>query len=170
MSKKLNESAMRSELAGSAFFQASPANSPQGAGKPRKQSRAADGTTASHPDAEVDRNAAITQSRAHAIMPSQPPESAPEGEHPSSLPERHKEASVEAIRRAVKQLGKEETTYRLTSSEKKQLTDLVYSYASSGLRTSQNEITRIAVNFLLDDYKRDPENSMLVRVMDRLNE
>ena len=80
------------------------------------------------------------------------------------------EAVVETIRKAVRQLGKEDATYRFTAEEKKALADIVYSYGSGGIRTSQNEITRIAINWLLEDYREAGRASVLARVLDRLNE
>lgn len=77
---------------------------------------------------------------------------------------------IEIIRKAVKHLGKEAATYRFTLEEKKALADVVYSYKGSGVRTSENELTRIAINFLVEDYRNNGENSILARVIERLNE
>jgi len=77
---------------------------------------------------------------------------------------------TETIRKAVKHLGKEAATYRFTQEEKKALGDIVYTYKGQGVRTSKNEITRIAINFLVEDYKQNGENSILSRVIERLNE
>ena len=43
-------------------------------------------------------------------------------------------------------------------------------YKGQGIRTSENEITRIAINYLVENYKQDGENSILARVIERLNE
>lgn len=72
--------------------------------------------------------------------------------------------------KAVRQLGKEDATYRFTLEEKKGLTDVVYTYASAGIKTSQNEIARIGINWLLADYRENGRQSVLVRVLDRLND
>ena len=77
---------------------------------------------------------------------------------------------TEIIRKAVKHLGKEAATYRFTQEEKKALADIVYTYKGQGIRTSENEITRIAINYLVENYKQDGENSILARVIERLNE
>ena len=77
---------------------------------------------------------------------------------------------TESIRKAVKHLGKEAATYRFTQEEKKALADIVYTYKGQGIRTSENEITRIAINYLVENYKQDGENSILARVIKRLNE
>jgi hypothetical protein len=75
---------------------------------------------------------------------------------------------VETIRSAVKQLGEKAATYRFTAGEKKALADIVYTYKSAGLKTSENEITRIAVNYLIEDYRRNGQMSLLATVLERL--
>jgi hypothetical protein len=77
---------------------------------------------------------------------------------------------LEAIRRAVKRLGKEAATYRFTVEEKKALSDIVYTYKDRGIRTSENEITRIAINCLVDDYRANGNNSTLAQVLELLND
>lgn len=76
---------------------------------------------------------------------------------------------MEELRKAVKQLGKEAATYRFTNQEKSALADIVYTYGRQGLRTSENEITRIAVNWLLMDYRENGGNSILSRLLDSLH-
>ena len=73
------------------------------------------------------------------------------------------------MRAAVKLIGKEAATYRFTAEEKKALADLVYTYKRQGIRTSENEITRISVNFILADYEANGENSLLHKVLSALN-
>ena len=76
---------------------------------------------------------------------------------------------IESVRKAVKQLGKEAATYRFTQEEKRALSDIVYTYKSTGIRTSENEITRTAINFLVEEYKQNGANSILALVIARLN-
>lgn len=76
---------------------------------------------------------------------------------------------LEEIRRVVKQLGKEAATHRFTVEEKRALADLVYTYHRQGYRTSENEITRIAVNWLLLDFKGRGEQSVLSRMLELLH-
>lgn len=78
---------------------------------------------------------------------------------------------IETIRRAVKELGKEAATYRFTQKEKKALANIVYSFKSKdkAIKTSENEITRIAINFLVEDYRKNGKGSILARVLERLN-
>lgn len=73
------------------------------------------------------------------------------------------------IRKAVKQLGKEVSTHRFTAEEKVALADIVYTHARLGVRTSENEITRIGVNWLLLDYRQNGANSVLARLLERLH-
>src|SRR5947209_5482554 len=76
---------------------------------------------------------------------------------------------IEIVRKAVKQIGKEAATQRLTLEEKQALADIEYRYKRQGLRTSGNEITRIAINYVIDDYRKNGENSLLAKVLKRLN-
>lgn len=72
---------------------------------------------------------------------------------------------VEAIRRVVKRPGKEVVYVRLTLEEKGQLADVVYTYKRQGVRTSDNELGRIAINGLLADYQENGEGSLLAKVL-----
>jgi len=78
--------------------------------------------------------------------------------------------ALEGIRRAVRTLGKEAATYRFTQDEKRALSSIVYAYKDQAIRTSENEITRIALNYLIDDYRRNSANSILARVLVLLNQ
>jgi len=77
---------------------------------------------------------------------------------------------IETIRKAVKELGKEAATHRFTLDEKKAVLDIIYSYKGSGIRTSENEVARIAINYVLEDYKQNGRNSILDQVLRALNE
>lgn len=81
----------------------------------------------------------------------------------------YSETKVETIRKAVKQQGKEAATHRFTLEEKRMLRDVVYTYLAQGVRTSENEIARIAIHFLIADYHENNETSVLARVLERLN-
>ncbi len=74
-------------------------------------------------------------------------------------------AEIEAIRKTVKALGREVSFVRLTPEEKGQLADVVYTYKRQGQKTSENEINRIAINYLLADYRANGEQSMLAQVL-----
>ncbi len=76
---------------------------------------------------------------------------------------------LEAIRKAVKQIGKEPATQRLTLEEKNALRAIEFTYGQQGIMTSGNEIIRIGMNFILKDYQKNGENSILAKVLLRLN-
>jgi hypothetical protein len=78
--------------------------------------------------------------------------------------------AVELVRKAVKEFGKEAATHRFTQAEKKEIGDLIYTYRNQGVKTSENEITRIAVNYIIEDYKENGENSVLNKILEALNE
>jgi hypothetical protein len=86
----------------------------------------------------------------------------------STLANKHGEV-IEIIRKSVKQIGKEVTFVRLTSDEKTQLSEIVYTYKRLGIKTSENEIARIGLNHLIEDYKFNGEASVLARVIAALN-
>ena len=77
----------------------------------------------------------------------------------------HNAAEIEAIRKTVKELGREVSFVRLTPEEKGQLVDVVYTYTRQGQKTSENEINRIAINYLLADYHANGERSVLAKVL-----
>jgi hypothetical protein len=79
------------------------------------------------------------------------------------------ESIIELIRKAVKDVGKESATYRFTPEEKKALLELAFTYKVQGCKTSENEITRIAINFILEDHKQNGRNSILEKVLQALN-
>jgi len=78
---------------------------------------------------------------------------------------------IEIIRKIVKTPAKEEVLYvRVTKKEKDQLGDIEYTYHNQqGIDTSANELGRIAVNFLIADYKANGEQSILAKVLAALN-
>ena len=88
----------------------------------------------------------------------------------ATMPPDNQDDVVEYIRQAVRQTGKEAGTYRITREEKKALLELCYSFRLAGIRTSENEITRIALNYLIHDHKSNQENNMLDRVMEAIHQ
>ena len=89
--------------------------------------------------------------------------------HDTVIP-RHHETIIQLIRSAVKQFGKEAATHRFTMDEKRAIADVVYAYRKEGIKTSENEISRIGVNFLIEDYKTNGEKSILDKALKALNE
>jgi len=80
---------------------------------------------------------------------------------------------VETVRKTVKQVGKDTLYVRLTADEKHQVASVVYAlnemYRGESRKTSENEIGRIGVNFLLEDYKANGKQSILARVLAALH-
>ena len=72
---------------------------------------------------------------------------------------------IASLQQALKAVGKEIYYIRVTPSEKQRVDDLVHGFKSHGIRTSVNEIGRIALNSLLADYDEKGEQSILCRVL-----
>lgn len=89
--------------------------------------------------------------------------------HDTMVPRYH-DTMVQKIRAAVKQFGKEAATHRFTPAEKKAVADLIYTYKLQGIRTSENEVARIAIHALIEDYQKNGEESTLDKVLKALNE
>jgi hypothetical protein len=68
---------------------------------------------------------------------------------PASVLASNQDSMIETIRKTVKSLGKEVAFTRVTPEEKGRLTDIVYTYKRQSIKTSENEINRIAINFLI---------------------
>jgi hypothetical protein len=89
--------------------------------------------------------------------------------HHETMTPRYRDTTTETVRAAVKIFGKEAATHRFTLEEKKAIRDIVYAYEGRGIRTGENEISRIGVNFLIEDYQQNGENSILHKVLVALN-
>jgi hypothetical protein len=72
---------------------------------------------------------------------------------------------VSAIAETILQVGKEAATYRLTLNEKRKLAEIIYTLKMKNLRVTENEIIRIALNFILCDYSMNKTNSILKRAI-----
>ena len=83
----------------------------------------------------------------------------------ASMLARYHDSSIEAIRKTVKQFGKESVFVRVTPEEKRRIADIAYSYKRQGIRTTENEISRIGISFLLEDHEQNGERSILARVI-----
>ncbi len=96
--------------------------------------------------------------------------------HSSNLASKHASTlalsteMIEFIRKIVKNPGKEDVLYvRLTKEEKDKLADVSYTYKRQGMKTSDNEVVRIAINALLEDYKTHGETSLLATILASLH-
>jgi hypothetical protein len=49
------------------------------------------------------------------------------------------------------------------------LADIEYTYRRQGIRTSENEVTRIAINYFIEDYRAHGDSSLLPKILKRLN-
>ena len=166
MKKKLNVDKIQSELHGaSAFFPNYKGNdSPSeeapevkmvvAEGKPTKENKPkrkpktdSDTMTPRHHDTTVSRN------------------------HDTIIPEAQTTDTdiFEVTRKAVRQIGKEAATHRFTLEEKNLLADIEYTYKRQGIRTSENEITRIAINYIIAEYRQNGEESILAKILKKLN-
>jgi hypothetical protein len=79
------------------------------------------------------------------------------------------EIDLKLIHKTLKLIGKEVLYVRLTPEEKSQVNDIEYTYQRQGIKTSGNEIGRIALNFLLADYKANGEQSILAKMLTELH-
>lgn len=150
MKKNMNTTAIANELkGGSAFFRSNKPTVPlsptpvESDVSPQEQDRA---TTQQEVDTVIPRYRDTTVSRSGVV------------------------SIEEKTRRAVKQLGKEAATYRFTTDEKRALSDIVYAYKQRGIRTTENEITRISINYLLEEHHRVGDKSILAKIIALLND
>ena len=75
---------------------------------------------------------------------------------------------VVALQQNLKTIGKEIYYVRITPEEKARIEDVLHALKRRGMRTSANELGRIALNQLLADYEAQGEESMLIRVLSRM--
>src|SRR5512132_1878694 len=95
----------------------------------------------------------------------------------STMPPRNQDTTVahseddilDVVRKAVRQIGKEAATHRFTLDEKNSLADIEYTYRRRGIRTSENAITRIAINYFIQEYRKHGDSSLLANILNRLN-
>ena len=153
MKKQLHTQAIQNELAGSVFFPSRTTEPAQPERKPLSQE---------HP---------LLQDKLPPTLPLEDRQasdkaSLPASKHASTLAG---ETDLEVIRRTLKLIGKEVLYVRLTQDEKNQVRDIEYTYERQGIKTSGNEIGRIALNFLLADYKANGEQSILAKMLAELH-
>ena len=164
MNKKLPTTGITNELKGSSvFFQPSPAENEPKTENERPQIVQMRKISPADP---------VTEPIHHDTMQPRHRDTTTPSNHDGGQPPR-KDAvaapNLDEIRKAVKQLGKDAATHRFTAEEKGALADIVYTYARQGLRTSENEITRIGVNWLLQDYHQNGGISVLARMLEELH-
>lgn len=160
MKKKLDVNAFTSTLRGESVFFPTPENAPapDQAGEPEELIKEAQPISPLAEVQESTRDTAIP--RHHATMLPR---------HHDTTPQDQEASIGETVRKAVKQVGKEAATHRFTLAEKNMLADIEYRYKRQGIRTSENEITRIAMNYFVEDYRQNGENSLLATILKKLN-
>jgi hypothetical protein len=82
---------------------------------------------------------------------------------------RYQDTNIESLRKAVKEFGKEAATHRFTLAEKRAIASILHTLQMQGIRTTENEITRIAVNFVIDEFNLHGKDSLLALVLQALN-
>lgn len=87
------------------------------------------------------------------------------GEQASMLAS-NQDSVLAKVRETIRGIGKEVSYTRLTQDEKRRIMEVIYSFrSSSGIKTSENELMRIAINFLLEDYHLRKEESLLYKIL-----
>lgn len=81
---------------------------------------------------------------------------------------RYRDTTLDFIQARVTEFGKEAATYRFTTTEKQALNKLIYAYRGRGVRMTENELLRIALNALLHDHQQRGDQSLLAAVLRRL--
>jgi hypothetical protein len=89
--------------------------------------------------------------------------------HDTVIPCNHDTTMVEEIRKATKAFGKEAATHRFTGEEKQAIAEIVYQCKQENIRTSENEIVRIAINWMIRDHKHNNNSSILDKVLNALH-
>jgi len=88
---------------------------------------------------------------------------------PASTPAKSQADVIAAIAALVTEKGKDTTYVRLTQPEKQSLLDVVYTYRRQSVQLTENDVVRVAIAALLDDYKANGANSLLVNVIRAMN-
>lgn len=192
MKKQLPTDAIANELSGASVFFGKPSTSPSAelppttiAAEPQLATNQQSGIRNEYENTETPQpqtesnNVKSSRKQTDETIPSNhatmPPrnQAMPVAHHQESLqPAPHAPMlpiSLESIRKIVRQFGKEAATYRLTEEEKQHLADIVYTYKRRGYRTSDNELARVAINWLILDYQDQGEQSVLARVLEALH-
>lgn len=86
----------------------------------------------------------------------------------SKQPDSKATSLIERIRKAVKPVGREVSFIRMSREEKQRLEEVVYGFKHEGIKTTETEINRIAVNMLLEDFQARGKESVLAQVIDAL--
>jgi hypothetical protein len=167
MKKKLNIDGVTNELRGGSAFFPSYKKQPPPADTPSHVSEEA---PSKHPAPSTSPilKARVKQETSRDTVIPRHHDTTVSSHHDTMTPHQGKDI-FEVVRRAVKQIGKEAATHRFTVDEKNHLADIEYMYKRQGIKTSENEITRIAINYFAEDYKEHGEKSLLAQILKCLN-
>ena len=168
MKKKLDESVIANELRGNSLFFRPKAEAPADESIPAKpqapQTEQPSPISSPAPAANTAPNTYTTTPRYRdTVIPRHHDTTVSSTANPNPL------SPIEYTRRAVKQLGKEAATHRFTVEEKRALKAIEHEYSEKGVRTSENEITRVAINYIVEDFKAKRDKSILAQVLELLN-
>jgi hypothetical protein len=147
MKKRLNTEAVENELRGGSLFF-----------RRRTEEETAEPMTETAPANEHQTTAPAQE---HGTVIIHPPVAA-EAEGSDGL--------VDAIKLALKAQGKDAATYRFTEEERRALAEITFSYKQTGPRTTENEVVRVAVNYLIQDHRRNGRTSVLCQVLEKLRQ
>ena len=168
MKKQLPTNGIANELSGSSVFFGAP-ESPIATNEPAQVEAIV--VTTTPPVTPPSHQEPVTPTSHDTVNPRHHATTAPSrhAATPPTDPDAMQPALLEEVRKAVKQIGKEAATHRFTIQEKQAIDDIVYTYGRQGYRTSENEITRIGVNWLLWDYQQHGAHSVLARLLELLH-
>jgi hypothetical protein len=174
MKKKLNIDAITNELEGASLFfarpSAAPTPPPENTEDEPKTSEVKVESETVTPVYEKPKVRKITKRKESKIEQKESNRDTTIPRHHDTTVSRYHDTIIELVRKAVRELGKEAATHRFTMAEKKAIADIIYTYKNESIRTSENEIARIAVNFIIEDYRENGKNSVLDKALKALNE
>jgi hypothetical protein len=86
----------------------------------------------------------------------------------ATMTPRYHDSMTAMITKLIRETGKEVCTYRLTQKEKTALVEIIYHFRMRTFRLTENEIARIAINFIIEDFKADKKDCMLSSIVEAM--
>jgi hypothetical protein len=172
MTKKLNTDQIQNELEGSVFFSArpTPPHVAPSSGDPKESESASDSPATNEQESKQTSQRKHAHARMHASMHSRPHA----GEHAEASEAKltangDDSELVERIRKTVRNTGRGQYSYvRVTEEEKAALADFLHAYGRRNTKSSETEVMRIGLGFLLADYEEKGNDSLLIKVLTAL--
>lgn len=81
--------------------------------------------------------------------------------HNDTMVSRNREIMISKISGAIQEIGKEASTYRLSRTEKKALTKIIYQFNLRNVRITENKIIRTGLNYILYNFNSQRKKSLL---------